>query len=184
MIAVAIDENVEKLRELAADITFPVLVDADHVLTELYAISNVPTVVLINEDDSIAMPNWSAYGSDLFIQFTGVESDKQHDRIRRWVREDDAGMTPDEAVAAVHDLSPAEEAARLHFRLATHLRDIGDQAGADRNFDRAAELAPDDWTIRRAMMPLRGEDPFGENFMTLFGEWKENGMPYHGVRGY
>lgn len=160
------------------------LYDADHVLTELYAISNVPTVVLIDEDDSIAMPNWSAYGSDLFIEFTGVESDKQHDRIREWVRNGDAGMSRDDAVSAVGDLTPDEEAARLHFRLATALRDRGDQAGADRNFDRAAELAPNDWTIRRAMMPLRGQDPFGENFMTLFGEWQEQGMPYHGVRGY
>lgn len=184
MIAVAIDENVEKLRELAADIEFPVLVDADHVLTELYAISNVPTVVLINEDDTIAMPNWSAYGSDLFKEFTGVEADRQHDRIRQWVRAGDAGMSTDEARAAVDDLSPDEEAARLHFRLATALRDRGDQAGADRNFDRAAALAPNDWTVRRAMMPLRGEDPFGENFMTLFGEWKQAGQPYHGVRGY
>ena len=184
MIGVAIDENVEKLRELTAEIDFPVLVDADHLLTELYAISNVPTVVLINEDDSIAMPNWSAYGSDLFIEFTGVEADKQHDRIRRWVRDGDAGMTSAEAAEAVGDLSADEEAARLYFRLATALRDRGDQAGADRNFDRAAELAPHDWTIRRAMMPLRGQDPFGENFMTLFGEWKDAGQPYHGVRGY
>ena len=180
----AIDENVEKLRELAADIDFPVLVDADHVLTELYAISNVPTVVLINEDDSIAMPNWSAYGSDLFIEFTGVESDKQHDRIRQWVREGDAGMTVDEAADAVGDLSPEEEAARLHFRLALALRNRGDQAGADRNFDRAGELAPFDWTIRRAMLPLRGDDPFGENFFALYGEWQDAGLPYHGVRGY
>lgn len=160
------------------------LYDADHVLTELYAISNVPTVVLINEDDTIAMPNWSAYGNDLFIEFTGVESDKQHDRIREWVRNGDAGMARDDALEAVGDLSSEEEAARLHFRLATTLRDRGDQAGADRNFDRAAELAPNDWTIRRAMMPLRGQDPFGENFMTLFGEWREQGMPYHGVKGY
>ena len=79
-------------------ITYPVVVDADHVVTELYAISNVPTVVLINEDDTIAMPNWSAYGSDLFSEFTGVESGKQHDRIRRWVREGDAGMSTAEAI--------------------------------------------------------------------------------------
>ena len=76
---------------MAEGITYPVVVDADHVVTELYAISNVPTVVLINEDDTIAMPNWSAYGSDLFSEFTGVDSGRQHDRIRRWVREGDAG---------------------------------------------------------------------------------------------
>ena len=184
MIGVAIDENLEKLRELTADVDYPILVDADHVLTELYAISNVPTVVLINEDDSIAMPNWSAYGSNLFSEFTGVEADRQHDRIRRWVRDGDAGMSTSEAVAAVDDLTADEEAARLHFRLATTCRDRGDAAGADRNFDRASELAPYDWTVRRAMMPLRGQDPFGETFMNLYGEWKDAGQPYHGVRGY
>ena len=63
-------------------------------------------------------------------------------------------------------------------------RDRGDAAGADRNFDRASELAPYDWTVRRAMMPLRGQDPFGETFMNLYGEWKDAGQPYHGVRGY
>ena len=93
-------------------------------------------------------------------------------------------MTAAEAIAAVGDLSPEEEAARLHFRLATALRDRGDQVGAERNFDQAVDLAPHDWTIRRAAMPLRGEDPFGENFMTMFGEWKDAGQPYHGVRGY
>ena len=40
---------------MAKGITYPVVVDADHVVTELYAISNVPTVVLINEDDTIAI---------------------------------------------------------------------------------------------------------------------------------
>ena len=169
---------------MAEGITYPVVVDADHVVTELYAISNVPTVVLINEDDTIAMPNWSAYGSDLFSEFTGVESGRQHDRIRRWVREGDAGMSTAEAIGVVGDLSSEEEAARLHFRLALALRDRGDQAGCDRNFDRAAELAPEDWTIRRAMMPLRGQDPFGENFMALYADWKANGSPYHGIRGY
>jgi hypothetical protein len=34
------------------------------------------------------------------------------------------------------------------------------------------------------MMPLRGQDPFGENFMALYADWKANGSPYHGVRGY
>ena len=34
------------------------------------------------------------------------------------------------------------------------------------------------------MMPLRGQDPFGETFMNLYGEWKDAGKPYHGVRGY
>ena len=168
---------------MAEGITYPVVVDADHVVTELYAISNVPTVVLINEDDTIAMPNWSAYGSDLFSEFTGVDSGRQHDRIRRWVARAMQGCRQLRRSVWWRSLQRGRSA-RLHFRLALALRDRGDQAGCDRNFDRAAALAPEDWTIRRAMMPLRGQDPFGGNFMALYADWKANGSPYHGVRGY
>ncbi len=184
MIAVAIDEDVEKVRGFAADITYPVLIDADHLLTELYAISNVPTVVMIDEDDTIAYPNWSAFGTDTFKDFTGIDSEAQKDRIRAWVNDEMTPMTDTDARAAVGDLSVDEEAARLHFRIAAHLRIAGDAAGAERNFDRAAELAPHDWTIRRAMIPLRGGDPFGEEFLALYAEFDAAGRPYHGVTGY
>ena len=42
VIAVAIDEATDEVRVLADGITYPVLMDPDHLLTELYAISNVP----------------------------------------------------------------------------------------------------------------------------------------------
>ena len=41
----AIDENVEAIQELAKGVTFPVVMDKDHLLTESYAISNVPAVI-------------------------------------------------------------------------------------------------------------------------------------------
>lgn len=184
MIAVAIDENTEAIRGFAAGIGFPVLIDADHLLTELYAISNVPTVVMIDEHDHIVHPNWSAFGCDLFREFTGIDSDRQHDRIRAWVRHDEVELTHDEIRDAVGDLSADEEAARLHFRIANELRHRGDDEGAARNYGRAGELAPYDWTIRRAAMPLQGLDPFGERFMTLYQEAEAAGRPYHGLRGY
>ena len=43
----AIDEDVDKIRGASDGITYPVLIDADHVVTELYVISNVPTVLMI-----------------------------------------------------------------------------------------------------------------------------------------
>lgn len=181
MIAVAIDEDIEKVRPFTEGITYPVLMDPDHLLTELYAISNVPSVVMIDEDDRIVQPNWNAYATNTFKEYTGIESEDQLDVIRRWVIDGTPMMSPDEAKEAVGDLSSEEEKARLRFRIATHLRNAGDDEGAARNFDLAAELAPHDWTIRRAMMPLRGEDPFGDKFFELAAEFNAAGRPYHGV---
>lgn len=181
MIAVAIDEAVDKIREFMDGITYPVLIDSQHLLTELYAISNVPTVLLIDENDQIVQPNWNAYATDTFKEFTGIESATQIEVIRRWVIDGDTMMTPDAAREAVGDLSDDEEAARLYFRIALRLRDAGDEAGAERNFTRACELAPHDWTIRRASIPLRGGDPFGPEFFALVEEFAAAGSPYHGV---
>lgn len=181
MIAVAIDENVEAVRGFTDGITYPVLIDADHLLTELYAISNVPSVILIDEADTIVQPNWNAYASDTFRDFTKIDSSAQLDIIRRWVVDGEAPMEPEDAKTAVGDLTADEEAAKLHFRIANHLREAGDDDGAARNYDQTATLSPHDWTNRRAMMPLRGGDPFGEEFMELAGEYIAAGQPYHGV---
>ncbi len=181
VIAVAIDEDVDKVREFMDGITYPVLMDTEHLLTELYAISNVPSVILIDEDDRIIQPNWNAYATNTFKEYTGIESADQVEIIRRWVIDGTPMMSADEAKVAVGDLSPEEEQAKLYFRIANHLRKSGDEVGAARNFDRAGELAPYDWTIRRAMMPLRGGDPFGDEFFELAAEYNAAGRPFHGV---
>lgn len=181
MIAVAIDEDDEKVAEFTDGITYPVLMDREHLLTELYAISNVPSVLLIDENDTIVQPNWNAYATDTFKDYTGIDSTEHLDAIRSWVIDGTPMMAPEEAREAVGDLSPAEEDARLRFRLANHFRLAGDEINAGRNFDLAAELAPHDWTIRRAMMPLRGGDPFGDEFFALAEEYNAAGRPFHGV---
>lgn len=179
MIAVAIDENLEAVRELAQDITYPVLMDADHLLTELYAVSNVPTVLWIDADDRIARPNANEFGTDMFVEFTGRTRAEHFDQVRAWVR---TGVVPDDAATVVEDLSEDEVNARLHFRLATHARNAGDEATAAKHFDRAVALAPFDFTVSRAAMPLRGEDPFGPEFMAKLVEYQEMGAPFHGIR--
>ena len=70
----AIDHSADDVRPWIDGITMPVLYDPQHLLTESYAISNVPTVVWIDEEDNIARPNGVAHGTDIFADFTGVES--------------------------------------------------------------------------------------------------------------
>jgi hypothetical protein len=171
------------VRPWTENITFPVLIDQQHALTELYAISNVPTVIWIDEDDRIVRPNTEAYGTDTFKKYTGIEAGPHFDLLRRWVVDGQQPMSKEAARMAVSDLDEDEVGARLHFRVAAYARRNGDTATAAKHFARAGELAPFDWTIRRAMMPLVGEDPFGEKFMAMYQEWDEVGRPYHGIPG-
>ena len=171
------------MRPWTENITFPVLIDPQHVLTELYAISNVPTVLWIDEHDRIVRPNGVAFGTDTFKDFTGVDSEPHKDALRRWVRTGEVPITADDARGAVGDLSEDEVLARLHFRVAAHARRAGDDEAARRHFERAGELAPHDWTIRRAALPLLGDDPFGQTFFDMYGQWQKAGSPYHGLAG-
>ena len=181
VIAVAIDNSPEDVRPFVDGITYPVLLDSNHLLTELYAISNVPTVIWIDENDHIVRPNGVAFGSDLFKEFTGVESGPHMEAVRRWVNDGQEPLTGDEARQAVAALSDDELLARLHFRLAAEALRQGDETTARRHFTSATALAPLDFTIRRAAMPLMGEDPFGQTFFHLWEQWEEAGSPYHGL---
>ena len=181
VIAVAIDQSADDVRPFAEGLTMPVLYDPHHLLTELYCISNVPTVVWIDEDDRIARPNGEAFGSDTFADFTGADSSPHKELVRRWVRHGDLPMEPHEARNAVADLTDDEVRARLHFRLAAEAHRRGDADTTRAHVLRAGELAPDDLTVWRAGMPLIGEDPFGQAFLDRYDEWRAKGSPAHSM---
>lgn len=178
----AFDDSADDVREWAEGIGYPVLVDRQHLLSELYAISNVPTVIWIDENDRIVRPNDAAFSVDMFRDFTGFDSAEFLDAVRAWVTDDVIDIAPELTDGAVDDLSPDEVAARLHFRIAAWARRDGNTEAAERHFRLAAELAPNDFTVRRAAMPLLGVDPFGDAFFELYGEWQANGSPYHGLQ--
>ncbi len=181
VIAVAIDQHADDVRPFTDGLTMPVLYDPYHLLTELYAISNVPTVVWIDEDDRIARPNGEAFGSDTFADFTGADSSPHKELVRRWVRRGELPMDEHEARNAVADLSDDEVLARLHFRVAGEAHRRGDADTTRAHVLRAGELAPDDLTVWRAGMPLIGEDPFGQGFLDRYEEWRAKGSPAHSL---
>jgi peroxiredoxin len=181
VIAVALDRRAEDVSPWADGVTMPVLYDPEHLLTELYAISNVPAVVWIDEEGRIVRPTGVAHGTDLFAEFTGIEAGPHLEQLRRWVREGVVPITRDEARLAVADLSEDEVLARLHFRVASEAHRRGDAEVAHRHLETAAALAPDDLTIWRAAMPLVGEDPFGDAFIRRYEAWRGRGSPTHGL---
>jgi peroxiredoxin len=181
VMAVAFDDDPEDVRRFAKDLDMPVLLDRQHVLSELYAVSNVPTVIWIDEMGTIVRPNGQAFGTDTFADFTGVSSAPHLDAVRRWVRDGELPLAPEDAARAVADLDDDEIDARLHFRFGVEARRQGRAEVAERHLRRAGELAPMDFSVRRAAMPLLGEDPFGQGFLDLYDRWLAVGAPYHGL---
>lgn len=171
----ALDRSPEDARPFIekANATHPSLIDTEHVVAELFHVVNVPTQIWIDEAGRICRPNDTQFGTDLFTQFHGKRSAPYLELIRSWVRGGAGPLSPEEARR--HQLPPSDDSqlARAERALAWHLHRSGRADAAERHFERAGELAPRDWTIRRGSMPIRGQNPFGPEFFAL----AEEGVP-------
>jgi peroxiredoxin len=179
VVAVALDEDAEAVRPWAdAAPGLTVLIDREHEVAERYGMINVPTVVWIDEDGHIVRSNDAQFSDDQFVEFHGHASGPHLDALRRWVLEEEG---PGQGADRTDRLTPSAEVAlaRVVRRLAVHLQRAGLVDAAERHFARAVELAPLDFPVRRGSMPLRGQDPFGDEFFELYAEWEEVGRPYY-----
>ena len=82
LFSVALDDDPEDSRPWieAGHPTYPVAVDTAHVTAERYGITNVPSVVWVDEDDTVVKPPTIAPGDDQFVEFTKIESERHHER--------------------------------------------------------------------------------------------------------
>ncbi len=183
ILAVAIDSDVEAVREWAALAPkLTVLVDRDYTVAERYGIVNVPATVWIDEGGKIVRPADTAMGDDRFRAFAHVDSSVHHRLLRNWVMHDERDLD-DTAVASLMERPTAElQLARLHRRVAVALHDRGDIDGARTHLAAAESLAPHDWVIRRGSMPMNDVDPFGNEFFSFVEEWMAAGSPGYRLR--
>jgi hypothetical protein len=181
VITVALDKSPDDARPFiaAAAPQHPSLIDTEHRLADLYRITNVPTVVWIDEQGHIVRPNDTAFGNDTFKDLHGIASAPHLNALRHWVKDGTAPLDA-QAVKQLQKLPTAEEQlARTEFALAWYLHQQGRTAAAERHFVRAGELAPHDFTIRRGSMPIRGIDPMGPQFFEMYSEWAQAGHRYY-----
>lgn len=181
VITVALDRHVDDVLPYVEEArpTHPSLIDVEHTVAALYGMINVPTVVWIDEHGRIVRPNDVAFGSDMFKDFHGMESEPHKRALRAWVKDGASPLSEAEVRARQMMPTAAEQQARAEFALARLLHERGASEAAERHFVRAGELSPDDFTIRRGSMPIRGLDPMGEPFFALYQEWEARGRPYY-----
>lgn len=173
IVTVALDEDTDAVRKWTSRVPeLPTAIDAEHRVSDVFGVVNVPSTVWLDEQGRVVKPPTIAPGDDRFVEFTEVESSGHHDALRAWVR---GGPTPDtQQIEDTVDL----RAARAERRLAAWLYRRGYASAAERHFIAAVQLAPLDFSIRRASMPLRGQDPFtGPEFVELWQDWSAAGRP-------
>lgn len=177
LFSVALDADPEDARPWieAGKPSYPVAVDTAHVTAERYGISNVPSVVWIDEDDRIVKPPTIAPGDDQFVEYTLIESERHHEALRAWVRE---GTLPASADAPAEARTDQGQRALAERRVAAHLVRQGRTDDARVHLAAAQELAPWDWTVRRGGIAMTGGDPFlGEEFVAFWEQWDGAGRP-------
>jgi len=180
VVTVALDRSADDARPWieAARPTHPSLIDVRHVVADLYNMVNVPTVVWIDEAGRIVRPNDVAFGSDTFRHITGIEAARHQGLLREWVR-GAAPARPSGAGASPTPPTAEHQQARACFALGQWLSERGLLDAATRQFVRAGELAPHDFTIRRGTMPIRGIDPMGPDFRAMLTDWVGAGHRYY-----
>ena len=171
---VMVDRHAEDARPWieAAQTSYPVVIDTQHRVPELYNMFNVPTLVWIDEDGRIARPNDVAVMNASGAKLVHVDPEAYLDRVRAWVRGDAPALSSDErARELVAERLPtlAEQQARAEFALGQWLweRDRGESA--TRHFEHATELAPADIMIQRGTMRMRDLDPMGREYGSIAG---------------
>jgi hypothetical protein len=185
VITVAIDASLDAPAPYvrAAAATHPSLVDTEHIVADLYNMVNVPTVLWIDETGHIVRPNDVHYVSNEYSSYTKFHPRKPINALRAWVRGEASALSDELQGRSVDELvtmpTDTDQQARAAFALAWHLSKEGKTEAAERWFQRAGELAPHDFTIRRGSMPIRGIDASGPAFFEMRQAWAAAGNEYY-----
>lgn len=157
------------------------MIDTQHKVADKFNIVNVPMGVWIDEEGTIVRPTDVIPGDNRFKEITQLDAEPHIEAIREWVTTGDSSHTfSEEAFSEWQDV-PSEEhqQGRAEFHLAQWLWENGKKGSARDHYERACELAPQDFAIRRGSMRMREKDPAGPEFVEMVDEWAQEGNLYY-----
>ncbi|GAB2835264.1 hypothetical protein GCM10022221_37820 [Actinocorallia aurea] len=184
VVSVALDRRPEDAapwiaEALAGGEPHTALIDADGHVAELYDVLNVPTVVWIDEEGRVARPQDTQFATDLFREMSGIAAAAALGALGRWVEDGDSGLSRADVERTTRHATPERQRARTEAALGLWLHRNGRETEAEEHFAAAGELAPEDVTIWRGTMPLRGIDPMGEAYFARRDAMVEAGIPVY-----
>ncbi|MGW5397605.1 redoxin domain-containing protein [Streptomyces sp. NPDC003952] len=181
VLSVAVDRRAEDAAPWIAEaaVTHPALIDTDGVVADLYDVLNVPTVLWIDEEGKVARPHDTQFATDLFRELSGLDSGAALAALDRWVLTGHSGLSEEDVARHTRRATAAQQEARTEAALGLWLHRDGRTAEAEAHFARAEELAPEDLTIWRGTMPLRGVDPMGDEYFAKRTALTEAGIPIY-----
>ncbi len=158
--------------------SYPVLIDREHRVADLYNMVNVPQAVWIDEHGHIVRPTETAGSHDAWrarnradgsIADSALALGEQakhayRDAVRDWAMHGAASRHAYSAQQARAHLALPDDnvaLANAHFRFGFYLHSHGLAAQGDVFLQRASDLRPESWNIYRQAMNLREIGPMG-----------------------
>ena len=158
--------------------TYPLLRDEQHVVAELYGITNVPMAVWIDERGRVVRPAESAGSYDVVKHIdlatfaipeeitarAAAVRATYFDAVRDWVRNGEKSrfaFSPDEVERRAQ--APSADAARAYacFALGAWLWRQGRHEASRRWLEEAVALQPDNWAFRRQKIAVADDAAVG-----------------------
>lgn len=161
-----------------AKATYTTLIDAQHTISTLYNMVNVPAGVWIDEEGRIARPPEVAYSKTQKFLTIQVDGDSYVAGLRDWVEKGDKSvfaMKPEELKKKLTPRSPSQELADANFKLAVYFHGKGEKELAEKHWKEAQRLFPDDWNFHRQDWAFTPDA--NKNWMAKFQAL--NGKPYY-----
>jgi hypothetical protein len=158
----------------AANPSYPVLLDTEHRVPELYNTKNVPAAFWIDEAGTIVRANDPIYAERRNPQTGEATRNVAYlDAVRDWVANGPASSFVQGApgMESVAEQTWENVSALAHFRLGLYLHEHGHTDAAIEEFKRAHALEPGNWNYKRQAWNLGGIESFGyENTVAAIRE--------------
>lgn len=160
----------------AAKTTHAALVDETHVVSALYEMVNVPTAIWIDETGRVVRRSEGAYSKEHRLGPMKFGTNELVPAIRDWVAKGDDSiyvMPADEVAKKLAIRSAREAEADVQFRLGVYFHQAGDEARANRYWERAQALHPESWNYHRqdwSFTPSEANRNWFQKFQALEGK--------------